>query len=195
MADKTKMTFTEIGSGDPVVVLGGKEAVSPLVNELSRHNRVLTIDQTGAGRIVDRALAGSIAQALTEFGVDRYSVIGLSEGALIAIELAIFSPKPVKRLILISPPAIAQSDAELYERLANIEAPALVMIGTRDRSGAADSARILRSKMRSCHLSLIYDAGRDLISDRPQACIAPIGEFLESGEEFIVCRESQMIRP
>ena len=71
----------------------------------------------------------------------------------------------------------------------------MVMIGTRDRSGAMDTGRLLRGKIRSCHFAMIYDADREVLSDRPQACLIPIREFLDRGEEFIVCHESQIISP
>ncbi|MBF6568818.1 MAG: alpha/beta hydrolase [Candidatus Binataceae bacterium] len=197
MAHTKHISFAEIGSGEPIVVVGEKDAASAgsLFDHLATKNRVLTMDWPSAAQITDRDLPASIAHTLAESGVDRYSVIGLSSGVPIAIGLAILIPKLINRLILISPPPIATSDAALYEDLSKIEAPSMVMIGTRDRSGAMDTGRLLRGKIRSCHFAMIYDADRDVLSDRPQACLIPIREFLDRGEEFIVCHESQIISP
>jgi len=71
----------------------------------------------------------------------------------------------------------------------------LVLVGTRDRSGSREAGHICREQIPACHLLLVYDAGHAIAAERREACLSPIGEFLEQGEGFIVFHESQMIRP
>ena len=78
---------------------------------------------------------------------------------------------------------------------AGISAATLVLVGTRDTSGAIEAGRLCREKIQSCHLSFVYGAGHALAGDRPEACLNPIVQFLEQGEQFIIFRESQVIRP
>jgi hypothetical protein len=47
----------------------------------------------------------------------------------------------------------------------------------------------------SLHLSFLYGADHALAADRLDACLNPIKEFLEQGEQFIISRESQLIHP
>ena len=64
----------------------------------------------------------------------------------------------------------------------------------RDVAGI-EAGRLCREKIRSCHLSFVYGAGQMLVSDRSEACLNPIVQFLEEGEQFIIFRESQVVRP
>ena len=74
-------------------------------------------------------------------------------------------------------------------------AATLVLVGTQDAPDAIAAGRLCREKIRSCHLSFVYGAGQMLVSDRVEACLNPIVQFLEEGEQFIIFRESQVVRP
>jgi len=183
----------EAGSGRPLIVIsaGDQAQIVPLVNGLAENNRVLAIDVSAA----ERAPASSVLQGLSRFGVERFSVIGISRGVPLAIAIAIAAPNQIDKLIMMSPPPWSEIDDQLLAGLPTVAAPTLVLVGTSDRSGSADSARKLREKIGASQLLLIYDAGALIAADRPDACASPIGEFLDHGVEYVVCHDSQKIRP
>jgi len=183
----------EAGSGRPLIVLSaGEQAhIDPLVKCLAQNNRVFVIDVSAA----ERAPGSSILNGLSRFGVERFSVIGISRGVPLALAIAIAAPDQIDKLILMSPPPWSNIEEQLRASLPTVAAPTLLLVGTSDRSGSADSARKLRETIGASQLLLIYDAGALIAADRPDACASPIGEFLDRGVEFVVCHDSQKIRP
>ena len=191
-----RLQVREGGTGGPLVVFsaGDEAQIAPLLNGLAERNHLFAIDVAGAGAMTAHDLTRNLSHGLARLGLESFSVIGVSRGAPIALGQAIFAPKQIDKLILLSPPPRTAADNDLYAGVAKVEAPTLVLVGTRDRSGSADTARLLREKIGTCHLLLIYDAHEAITADRPEACLSPIGEFLERGAEFVVCHESQMLR-
>ncbi len=192
--DGVQLRVREAGSGRPLVVLGDDGQIDALRNGLAKHNRVLAIEVSGGEGLDARKLAEAAAAALARMKLEQFSVIGISRGAALALTLAVFAPHQIDKLILMSPPPMAALDEEVRAGLAQVAAPTLVMVGSRDRSGGAETMRALREKIAACHLLLVYDAGEAIAAERPDACLTPIGEFLERGIEFVVCHESQVIR-
>ena len=103
---------------------------------------------------------------------------------------AVSAPELVDKLILLSP--LPTDIAELPD-LTRVKAASLVLVGTADTPAAITMGRLCREKISSCHLSFIYGA-RHALSARPRACLDPMLQFLEEGEQFIIFRESQAIR-
>jgi pimeloyl-ACP methyl ester carboxylesterase len=183
----------EAGSGRPLIVIsaGDQAQIVPLVNGLAENNRVLAIDVSAA----ERAPASNVLNGLSRFGIERFSVIGISQGVPLALAIAIAAPDQIDKLIMMSPPPWSEIDDQLRAGLAAVGAPTLILVGTSDRSGSADSARKLRETIGASQLLLVYDAGALIAADRPDACASPIGEFLDHGVEFVVCHDSQKLRP
>jgi pimeloyl-ACP methyl ester carboxylesterase len=193
--DGLSIGYFEAGNGDPLIVFLAKdgEFADPLLRKLAESHRIISLklsshDFTNANQIAEKLL-----HALTSMGIERCSVIGISSGARPALALAIAAPEYIEQLILLSPLQLSE-DAELLD-FAGISAATLVLVGTRDTSGAIEAGRLCREKIQSCHLSFVYGAGHALAGDRPEACLNPIVQFLEQGEQFIIFRESQVIRP
>jgi pimeloyl-ACP methyl ester carboxylesterase len=189
--------YAESGEGQPVVVFPASDGTlfDDVAAELALRHRVIVLDApaSGLGRIQD--FAETLGQALSRLGVASFSVIGVSRGATPALAQAVYTPGQVHRLVLLSPPLTAVQHPELGARLREVKVPTLVLVGTRDRSGSREAGRMCREQISACHLLLVYDAGHAIAADRREACLSPIGEFLEQGEGFIVFHESQMIRP
>lgn len=189
--------YAESGEGRPVVVFpaGDGTLFDDIAAELARQHRVIVLDApaSGLGKIQD--FAEQLAQSLARLGVAPFSVIGVSHGATPALAQAVYTPEQVHRRVLLSPPLASVQNPELGARLREVKAPTLVLVGTRDRSGAREAGHICREQIPACHLLLVYDAGHAIAAERREACLSPIGEFLEQGEGFIVFHESQMIRP
>ncbi len=194
-ADGLRVHYLEAGSGEPVVVFPDRdgELFDSLLGKLAGCNRVIAFDLSAGGTITPRDVAAELSQGLPRLGVDRYAVMGVAHGAALALAQAIVAPEQIDKLILLSP-RFAQS-AEAVANLAQVKAPTLVLVGTRDTSGSVEAGRLCREKIRVCHLSFVYDAGQAIAADRLEACADSIADFLEQGEQFIIFRESQMIRP
>ncbi len=194
-ADGLRVHYLEAGSGEPLIVFPDRagELFDSLLDKLAGRNRVIALDLAAGGTIAPRDVAAKLSQGLPRLGVDRYAVMGVAHGAALALAQAIAAPEQIDKLILLSP-RFAQS-AEAVANLAQVKAPTLVLVGTRDTSGSVEAGRLCREKIRVCHLSFVYDAGQAVAADRLEACADSIADFLDQGEQFIIFRESQMIRP
>ncbi len=101
------------GTGEPVLVVTGwtiSSAVFEPVAHLYAPDRVRTIayDHRGSGRsapwlgpVSMAMLAADAARVLDDRGVDCAHVVGLSMGAMVALELAVRMPARVKSLVLV----------------------------------------------------------------------------------------------
>jgi pimeloyl-ACP methyl ester carboxylesterase len=189
--------YAESGEGQPVVLFpaGDGALFDDIAAGLATRHRVIALDVAVFGLEKIQDFAESLSQSLARLGVASFSVIGVSRGATPALAQAAYTPEQVERLVLFSPSLASVQHPELRTRLREVKAPTLVLVGTRDRSGAREAGRICREQIPSCHLLLVYDAGHIIVADRREACLSPLGEFLEQGEGFIVFHESQMIRP
>ncbi|MGI8925161.1 MAG: alpha/beta fold hydrolase [Tepidiformaceae bacterium] len=107
------MYYEEQGSGDPLVLImglgGDLQAWALQVPQLSRHFRVITFDNRGAGRTSapDRpcsiaGMAEDVAALMDHLGIAKAHVLGFSMGGYIAQEFALAYPKRLDRLILLA---------------------------------------------------------------------------------------------
>jgi len=195
--DGLTIRYVESGAGQSVVVFpaGDGALFDDVAAELARRYRVIVLDTSASGLGKTQDFAETLRQVLAQLGVASFSVIGVAHGATPALAQAVSTPEQVHKLVLLSPSLASVQHPELGARLREVKAPTLVLVGTRDRSGSREAGHMCREQIPSCHLLLVYDAGHTLAADRREACLSPIGEFLEQGEGFIVFHESQMIRP
>lgn len=106
------MAYTDVGSGEPVVLLHGIPTWSYLyadvISELEPHCRALAPDFLGHGYSdsrdrFDRSLAaqtGAILAFLDNLGIEKATVVGHDTGGGVALILAIEHPDRVERLVL-----------------------------------------------------------------------------------------------
>jgi len=193
--DGLSIGYFEAGNGDPVIVFPAKDGEfdDPLLRKLAQSHRIISLNLSSRDFANAIQVAEKLPRALTSMGIERYSVMGISAGARPALALAISASERIDRLILLSPLQLSESGAMLD--LDGVRAATLVLVGTRDTPGAIEAGRLCRERIRSCHLSFVYGAGHALAGDRPEACLNPIVQFLAQGEQFIIFRESQVIRP
>ena len=115
------MYYEVHGSGEPLVLIGGlANDVSEwewMVNWCAQTHRVLAFDNRGAGRTDKPDAPYSIpmmaddTDALMEaVGMSHATVLGVSMGGRIALELALEHPDRVARLILVSTTASARPE-------------------------------------------------------------------------------------
>ena len=67
-----------------------------------------------------------------------------------------------------------------------------VLSGTKGRS---DAGNRWRTVLPDCHLMFVYDAGRVIGTERPEALAFIAREFFERRDLFLVSRENGMVFP
>lgn len=112
------------GAGSPLLLIAGLGAKGtswhPFLEHATRHHRILTFDNRGAGSgpaieqpVAIRDMARDVLDLLDDLGIDRIPVMGRSMGGMIAQELALLAPERVSRLVLVS--TTGRCDAHLRE--------------------------------------------------------------------------------
>lgn len=188
----TLLPCIDRGAGDPIVVFSaGADALAPMIDKLADSHRVIALDVSNRAPLNQDQLAQKLPNALAGVGIDRFSVVGIQSGARSALALAITAPPQIDKLILISPQITASESPDL----AAVKAPTLVLVATRDADAIIEAGRLCRERISSCHLSFVYDPRKPVGAERLEAYCDPIFQFLEEGEQFIIVRESQVIRP
>ena len=108
-----RVSFSRVGTGDPVLLIQGVGAIGnawrPQVDALRDRYSVITFDNRGIGAstITEGALtiegmADDALSILDAEGVGRCHVVGHSMGGLIAMQVALTSPRRVRSLVLLS---------------------------------------------------------------------------------------------
>ena len=107
-----RVSFSRRGTGEPVLLIQGVGAVGnawrPQIDALAADYSVITLDNRGIGAstITERALtiegmADDALAILDAEGIGRCHVVGHSMGGLIAMQVALVSPRRVKSLALL----------------------------------------------------------------------------------------------
>ncbi len=184
----------ETGEGDPLIVFPAEDDRSPdpVIGKLAESYRIICFEVPHGRYRNPAGWADKLPAFLSSLQIGACSLIGISEGSRPAVAFTLAAPERIARLMLLSP--LLTNGTESLD-LAKIKTATLVLVGTGDAPAAIDSGRQCRESIPSCHLSFVYGAGQKLTRDRPQACLDPVIQFLEEGEQFIIFRESQVIRP
>ena len=247
--DGFRIKYLEAGPAGPVgtvVVLEGITwGISKLQDALAEMYRIIVLELPGFGTSPAntrsssaRSLAETANRATAEIVPEKYTLIGTSFSANVALWHALRAPDRVEALVLVSPTALRplgnpadpaqrllahpenatdlpkidadivakerelvhrlggdSHDAEAESRLGEIQCPALVVVGSRDRLVAGEAAGIYRRDIPNCNVSIVYDAGHLIVAERPQALINVVVDYVERRETFIVSRESSLINP
>ena len=180
-----------------VIVDGPDGATANLRDGLSQRWLVLEprLDDFGPG--AEEQIAATVGPLATA----PYGLIGVSAGAPAAIRHALQSPDRVSALVLVSPLAIGTTDepdpanADLGSRLGEIQCPTLAVFGQEDTGMAPGGASIYRRLIPNCNVAFVYGAGHDVDSERPQALLNLVSDYLERRETFIVQNRSGAINP
>lgn len=77
-------------------------------------------------------------------------------------------------------------DHGLAERLGEIEALSMVLMGTVDRVIPAETGILLKEKLQRVFLVYVHDAAHAIEVDQPERFLRPVGTFLERGEGYLV---------
>jgi len=115
--DGTRIAWARIGSGPPLVKVANwlnhleldwdSEVWSPLLQELARDHSLIRYDERGNGMsdwdtadLGFDAFVTDLETVVAQSGVDRFPLLGISQGAAVAIEYAAQNPDRVSHLIL-----------------------------------------------------------------------------------------------
>ena len=122
-----------------------------------------------------------------------------------ALWQALATPERLNGLVLLSPPVLRTEgristsgetyDAALASRLPEIQIPTLVVFGTNEKALPADAGQRYVERLANCYYTLLYDAGHDIATDRPQALFAAVRDFVERRGAFIVEQASTALNP
>ncbi|MEO8639262.1 MAG: alpha/beta fold hydrolase [Chloroflexota bacterium] len=128
-AGGTELFYWSIGSGLPILVLGGTALghwyLRPAMDRLADGHRVIYPDQRGSGRSalgdapglsIDRSIA-DLVSVLDDLGVDQAAVLGHSIGGNIAMLFAAAHPDRVSRLVAAMPGPPFDSAGMAWEQL------------------------------------------------------------------------------
>ncbi len=109
-----KVYYEVYGEGEPIVLLHGAFWTidmnwGQLIPELSKTRKVIAIEMQGHGHTPysDRkldltTLAGDVAGVMNNLNIDSADIVGFSMGGSVAYQLAVHSPKKVRKLVIIS---------------------------------------------------------------------------------------------
>ena len=173
VTDAASPSTDAIGVGRPVLVLGAAPG-SPGLAALAGRFRVYALAES------DGAADWIAAQRLETLGV-----VGIGEAAAAALSLVRGLGEAADALVLVSPSGLAPVDDE---RLAT---PVCVLVGDRDGSAAP-----LADWRRALHAStvLVFDAGADILADRPDAFASAAGDFLDRKARFAFAESMALSR-
>jgi pimeloyl-ACP methyl ester carboxylesterase len=182
-----RIRYRQAGQGPALIALQTGEApeVTAAHTLLARRFRVLVI-ATPLG-CSSAALEG-VARGLD---VESCSVMGRGPTAAAVLGLALAVPGLATALVLDTPDVVEPS---LTRRLPEIATPALVLAGTRD-ADVAGPARACRAGLPNGHLVYVYDAGRAIAAERPEAFAEVVGDFLERRDAFVISATRTVINP
>jgi pimeloyl-ACP methyl ester carboxylesterase len=82
--------------------------------------------------------------------------------------------------------AASLADEALPARVAEIKAPTLILMGTKDEIIPRETGLFLKSHIAGSHLAYIYDAAHVIQSDQPERFLRIVASFLERGDAYIV---------
>jgi pimeloyl-ACP methyl ester carboxylesterase len=249
-ADGFHIRYLQAGTGDPVLRIHGAAGLDLTRSDalLAQKYRVIAVEVPGFGGSDNdrskspRDLAHTMVAFIQALGLERYSLIGNSLGARIALWQALEDGDNIDALILMAPGAVVPEgwrppsgpdirhhlfahpeqqpeaahvdpairdkqrafiqraltpgqDAELEERLGEVNVATLVVFGTEDTFIPTEMARVYKAKIPNCSYAMVYDAGHMIEAERPEACAELLDDFLERKEVFVVARNSTVINP
>lgn len=188
---KGSLEFFRTGTGSPLVYLhGAAEArLSQPILRLSEQHTVYVPLVPGIEDVEDADTVRKVVEQIAGFvryvtdGTARADIVGRAFGAGVALRVALEAPELIGQLVLEAPQGV---EDDVVERLPEIAAWTLVLLGTRDRVVPTSIGRTLKHGLQHTYLMYVYDAGNDIETDQPERYDRVVREFLKRGEAFII---------
>jgi pimeloyl-ACP methyl ester carboxylesterase len=184
--DGGAVRFRESGTGAALVhLLGEAGGLLTRAHDLLARRFHVTVLEAPAAMSVEW-----LDGALTALGLEELALWATDVQVDQALALALAVPGRVRSLVLEAP-----GPTSLEGKLGGLTAPTLVVTGARDDTAAAARGRRFKELMPGVHLVFVYDAGRAVAADRPEAFAEVVGDFLERREAFVISRAVTVIHP
>jgi pimeloyl-ACP methyl ester carboxylesterase len=118
-AGDARLRYRDEGSGPPLLLLHGwtldLDMWDPQVEELAGSHRLIRFDRRGFGLSSGQpSLASDVGDArrlCLQLGIERTAVLGMSQGARVALQLAASAPRLISCLILDGPPGLSTNES------------------------------------------------------------------------------------
>ncbi len=196
----SKIYYETTGKGEPLLLLHGgfgtNEDFAHQTAELAKHFKVYAFERPGHGHTADTPGPFSF-DIMTRYTTDFIEtlelapahLVGWSDGAIVALLVAISRPDLVKRVVSIggsfNPDSLTPGSTEWLRKatpiqpdeLAKITLPVLVMAGDRDAVTAEHTLQLFKS-IKNAELCIIPGTTHFLLSEKPDAANRAILEFL-----------------
>jgi pimeloyl-ACP methyl ester carboxylesterase len=186
LAGESGLPYWEAGSGEAIVAIIDGERLPTRAHALLAERRRVMVFAMTADAETPQETAGRIGAAVAALGIERFDLMGEGTGAAAALWLASAPQADVGSVVLAAPDGVPD------EALREIKRLVLMLCGTKDQSDAGGRYRTL---MPECHFMFVYDADRDIGTERPEALAFITLEFFERRDLFLVSRESGMALP
>ena len=181
-----RLPYCEAGWGETIVAITGDGGLPTRAHALLAERRRVLVFAMPADTGSPREAARQIVPAVAALGIERFDLIGERTGAAAAMWLALAPEAEIGSVVLAGP------DGQPDEAFREIKQPVLVLSGTNDHSNTGGRWRAL---LPDCHFMFVYDAGRAIGAERPQALAFIAREFFERRDLFLVSRENGMVFP
>ncbi|MFV8753470.1 alpha/beta fold hydrolase [Nannocystaceae bacterium ST9] len=127
-----ELHYEDFGAGKPLVLLHGFGGCSqnwqPFTAELSMHHRLIVVDLRGHGHSTNpddtfthRDAATDVLGLLDELGIEHFSAMGMSTGAMALLHMATRQPERIESMVLISATSHFPDQARAIMRRASFE--------------------------------------------------------------------------
>jgi pimeloyl-ACP methyl ester carboxylesterase len=140
-----------------------------------------------------KPLTSRLAVRASAEGLESFDLLACGGAAAEGLRIALARSGAVRAVVLAA--ATPPADASLIERFASLKIPTLVLFGTRDTDVPPEAGRRWRALLPGCHLVWLYEAGRDLSAERPEAFADIVLDFLSDPGAFLVNRRSGALQP
>jgi pimeloyl-ACP methyl ester carboxylesterase len=185
-----RLPYWEAGSGETIVAIADGEGLPTRAHALLAERRRVIVFAMTADAGTPQEAARRIGAAVAALGVDRFDLMGEGAGAAAALWLAPAPQAEIGSVALAAPASLLGGLPD--EAFREIKRPVLVLCGTKDGSDAGERYRTL---LPDCHFMFVYDAGRAIGAERPEAFAFIALEFFERRDLFLVSRESGLAFP
>lgn len=160
-----------------MVFLRSTDLPSKSVEVLENAFRVLSFTVDDAAQVSEST--SEVSQALENLKISEAAIVADNGTAAVAIGLAVARPDLAQSVALLSP-------SGTVGEVSNLKVPVLAMFGTIDAARAADAPRAFCRSIPNCRLVYVYDAGRALDEERPEAVAAALQDFAIRREGYLV---------
>jgi pimeloyl-ACP methyl ester carboxylesterase len=182
-ADGFRIRYQEAGQGEPLVSLHGAGGLrlSRAHALLAEQYRVVVFEVPGFGQSPanERSqsmpeLAGTMAQAVTNLGIERFNLMGNSFGGKLALWMAVQQPERLQSLILVAPAAIRPTAGLPSQTLSQTERQAMLYAHPERQAPAPPPDPAILAKQQSLVRRVMGPARDEALESRMPGLHVPV---------------------